>query len=218
MFACKIPIKGGNSELVNVLKHTVSTAPGGMPEKAQPLRPPQPVRWPYAYSQVGESIRRERATDPSPTEEAGGDDQYPSFVCCPVAKPCLTLCDPKDCSPPGYPPLSPGARSNSRPSSHWCHPTISSSVVPFSSCPQSIPASGSFPMSQLFASGGQGTGASASASVLPVNVQFVMGLENTISCTRSERASQSISPMRSLHLREMTWKLQNSTSEMILLS
>ena len=53
----------------------------------------------------------------------------------------------------------------------WCHPTISSSVVPFSSCPQSSPASGSFPMSQLFASGGQNIGVSASTSVFPMNIQ-----------------------------------------------
>ena len=64
-----------------------------------------------------------------------------------------------------------GVYSNSCPSSRWCHPAISSSVVPFSSCPQSLPASGSFPMSQLFASGGQSTGVSASASVLPMNTQ-----------------------------------------------
>ena len=57
------------------------------------------------------------------------------------------------------------------PLSRWCHPTISSSVVPFSSCPQSFPASGSFQMSQLFASGGQSTGVSASTSVLPMNIQ-----------------------------------------------
>ena len=57
------------------------------------------------------------------------------------------------------------------PLSQWCHPTISSSVIPFSSWPQSFPASGSFPTSQLFASGGQRTGASASASVLPMNIQ-----------------------------------------------
>ena len=60
---------------------------------------------------------------------------------------------------------------NPCPSSRWCHPTISSSVVPFSSCPQSFPESGSFTMSQLFASGGQSTGVSASASVLPMNTQ-----------------------------------------------
>ena len=64
-----------------------------------------------------------------------------------------------------------GVYSNSCPLSQWCHPTISSSVIPFSSCPQSLPASGSFPMSQLLASGGQSTGVSASASVLPMNAQ-----------------------------------------------
>ena len=61
--------------------------------------------------------------------------------------------------------------SNSCPWSRWCHPTISSSVVPFYSCPQSFPASGSFPVSQFFTSGGQITEASASASVLPMNIQ-----------------------------------------------
>ena len=60
---------------------------------------------------------------------------------------------------------------NSYPSSWWCHPTISSSIVPFSSCPQSLPASGSFQMSQLFAWGGQSIGVSPSASVLPMNTQ-----------------------------------------------
>ena len=63
------------------------------------------------------------------------------------------------------------AHSDSRPSSQWCHPAISSSVVPFSSCPQSLPASESFPMSQLFTWGGQSIGVSASASVLPTNNQ-----------------------------------------------
>ena len=64
-----------------------------------------------------------------------------------------------------------GVYPNSCPLSQWCHPAISSSIVPFSSCPQSFPASGSFPMSQLFAWGGQSTGVSAPASVLPVNTQ-----------------------------------------------
>ena len=68
------------------------------------------------------------------------------------------------------PSPTPGACSNSCPLSQWCHPIISSSVVPFS-CPQSLPASGSFPMSQFFASGGQSIGVSASASVLPMNTQ-----------------------------------------------
>ena len=67
--------------------------------------------------------------------------------------------------------LSSTLDSDSCPLSWWCHPTISSSVVPFSSCPQSFPASGSFSMSQLFTSGGQSIGVSASASVLPKNIQ-----------------------------------------------
>ena len=66
---------------------------------------------------------------------------------------------------------TPGVYSNSYPSSWWCHPAISSSVVPFSSCPQFLPVSGSFPMSQLFTWGGQSTGVSASASVLPTNTE-----------------------------------------------
>ena len=64
-----------------------------------------------------------------------------------------------------------GVHSNSRPSSWWYHPAISSSVVPFSSCPQSLPASGSFPVSQLFTWGGQSVGVSGLASVLPMNNQ-----------------------------------------------
>ena len=64
-----------------------------------------------------------------------------------------------------------GVHSDSRPLSQWCHPAISSSVIPFSSCPQSFPASGSFQMSQLFASGGQSIGVSALISVLPMNTQ-----------------------------------------------
>ena len=69
------------------------------------------------------------------------------------------------------PPPNPGACSNSCPSSLWCHPTISSSVIPFSSCLQSFPASGSFQISQLFRSGGQNIGVLTPASVLPVNIQ-----------------------------------------------
>ena len=69
------------------------------------------------------------------------------------------------------PSPTPGIYSNSSPWSWWCHPTISSSVGPFSSCPQTFPASGSCQMSQLFASGGQSIGASASTSVLPMNTQ-----------------------------------------------
>ena len=108
-----------------------------------------------------------------------------------VAQSCPTLCDPMDYSMPGFPVLHhlPELASklpelpNSCPLSGWCHPTISSSVIPFSSCFQSFPASGSFQMSQLFASGGQSIGASASASVLPVNIQdwFPLGLTGWIS-------------------------------------
>ena len=78
--------------------------------------------------------------------------------------------EPQHSRPP-CPSPTPGVYPNSCPSSQWCHLTISSSVVPFSSCPQSLPASGSFPMSQLFASGGQSIGVSASTSVLPMNTQ-----------------------------------------------
>ena len=77
---------------------------------------------------------------------------------------------------PPCPSPTPGVYSNSRPFSQWWHPAISSSVVPFSSCPQSFPASGSFQMSQLFASGGQSIGVSASTLVLPVNTQDVSPL------------------------------------------
>ena len=78
--------------------------------------------------------------------------------------------------------LTPGACLSSHPSSWWCHPTISSSVIPFFSCLQSFPASGSFQMSQLFASGDQSTGASASAFVLPMDIQdwFPLGLTSLI--------------------------------------
>ena len=72
-----------------------------------------------------------------------------------------------------------GVHSNSCPLSQWCHPAISSSVVPFSSCPQSLPASGSFPMSHLFTWSVQSIGVSASASVLPVNTQDWFPLEWT---------------------------------------
>ena len=75
---------------------------------------------------------------------------------------------------PPCPSPTPGVHPNSRPSSQWCHPAISSSVVPFSSCPQSLPASESFPVSQLFAWGGQSIGASVSASVLPMNIHWLI--------------------------------------------
>ena len=90
-----------------------------------------------------------------------------------VDQSCLTLCDPNESqlTRPPCPSPTPRVHSDSRPLSPWCHPAISSSVIHFSSCPQSLPASVSFPMSQLFAWGGQSTGASALASVLPKKSQ-----------------------------------------------
>ena len=97
----------------------------------------------------------------------------------------LTLMHTDGLQHAGLPCTSPTPRacSNSCPSSQWCHPTISSSVVPFSSCPQSIPASGFFQMSQFFPSGSQIIGTSASASVLPMNIQdlFPLGWTGWIS-------------------------------------
>ena len=85
-----------------------------------------------------------------------------------VVSDCLRSHEPQHARLP-CPLPTPGVHPNPCPSSWWCHPTISSSVVPFSSCPQSFPASGSFPLNQLFTSGGQSIGVSASTSVLPMN-------------------------------------------------
>ena len=103
--------------------------------------------------------------------------------CCSVTKSSPTLCDFKEQDRLPCPLLSPGICSNSCPLGWWCHPAISSSVVPFSSYPQSFPVSGSFQMSQFFASGDQNLGVSASASVLPMNIQdwFPLGLTSLIS-------------------------------------
>ena len=105
---------------------------------------------------------------------------------------------------PLCPSPSPWVCSNSCPLSQWCHSTSSSSVMPFSSCPQSFPASGSFPMSRLLASGDQSIGASASASVLPMNIQdwFPLWLAGLTSC--SPRDSQESSP---------TWSRKVSLAE-----
>ena len=90
-----------------------------------------------------------------------------------VAQSCPILCDPNGLQHSRLPCPSPapGTCSNSCPYSWWCHQTISSSVIPFSSHLQSFPASGSFPMSQFFASGGQNIGVSAAAAVLSMNIQ-----------------------------------------------
>ena len=98
-------------------------------------------------------------------------DQFSSVqFSCSVMSDFLRPQESQHTRPPGLSP-TPGVYWNSRPSSRWCHPAISSSVVPFSSCPQSLPASGSFPMSQLFTWSGQSTEVSALASVVPMNTQ-----------------------------------------------
>ena len=89
---------------------------------------------------------------------------------CSVVSNFLQPHEPQHARPP-CPSPTPGVYPNSCPLSRWCHLTISSSVVPFSSCPQSLPASGSFQMSQLFASGGQSIGVSVSTLVLPMSTQ-----------------------------------------------
>ena len=89
---------------------------------------------------------------------------------CSVVSDSLRHHKPQHARPP-CPSPTPGVHPNPCPLSRWCHPTISSSVLPFSSCPQSFLASGSFQMSQLFTSGGQSIGVSASTSVLPMNTQ-----------------------------------------------
>ena len=95
---------------------------------------------------------------------------------------------------PPCPSPTPRVHSNSCPSSRWCHPAISSSAVPFSSCPQSLSASESFPMSWFFASGGQCIGVSTSASVLPVNIQDWFPLDELVGFPCSPRDSQESSP------------------------
>ena len=117
-----------------------------------------------------------------------------------VTQSCPNLCGLMDYSMPVLPVLScpsptPGAYANSSPSHWWCHPTISSSVIPLSSYLQSFPASGSFQMSRFFASGGQSIGVAASASVLPENIQdwFPLGLTGWISL-QSKGLSQESSP------------------------
>ena len=113
--------------------------------------------------------------------------QYSSWCClvlvvvhCVVAKSCPTFCDPKNCSTPGFPVLH-YLPEFAQTHVHWVSDAIQPShpVAPFSSCPQSFPASGSFPVSRLFTSGGQSIRASASASVLPMNIQgwFPLGTD-----------------------------------------
>ena len=110
----------------------------------------------------------------------------------PVVWDCLPPTGLQHARPP-CPSPTPRVDSNSSPLSQWCHPTISSSVMPFSSCLQSFPASGSFQMSQLFASGGQRIGVSASKSVLPMNTQDWSPLGGLVGSPCSQRDSQESS-------------------------
>ena len=109
---------------------------------------------------------------------------------CSVVSNSLWTHEPQHTRPP-CPSPTPGVHPNPCPLSWWCHPTISSSVVPFSSSPQSFPASGSFQMIQLFASGGQSIGVSASTSVLPMNTQdwCPLGWTGWISTRDSQKSS-----------------------------
>ena len=117
--------------------------------------------------------------------------------CCSVTKLCPTLCNSMDWSVTDFPVLHYlPVCSNSCALSQWCHPTISSSVIPFSSCPQSFPAPRSFPMSQLFASGGQSIGASALTSVLPMDIQGWLPLGLT----------------GPLQFKELSWVFSNNTA------
>ena len=110
----------------------------------------------------------------------------------------LRPCESQHARPP-CPSPTPGVYSNPCPSSRWCHPTISSSVVPFSFCPQSLPASGSFPLRQLFEWGGESTGVSASTSVLPMNIQdwlisFRMDWLDLLACSPRDSPESSPTP------------------------
>ena len=110
---------------------------------------------------------------------------------------------------PPCPSPTPGVHSDSHPSSQWCHPAISSSVVPFSSCPQSIPASESFPMSQFFAWGGQSTGVSASASFLQRNPRADLLQNGLVGSPCSPRDSQCLVAFKIYFVLMLKGELEN---------
>ena len=127
--------------------------------------------------------------------------------CCLGVMSCLTLCHAMACSAKfPRPSPSPGVCSNSCPLSQWCYRTISSSAAPSSSRPQSFPASGSFPMNWLCASGGLSFGVSASASVLPMNIQdwFPLGLTGLICLQSTAPQFESINSSALILLRGPT--------------
>ena len=104
---------------------------------------------------------------------------------------------------------TPGTYSNSCPSRQWCYPTISSSIISFSSCLQFFPASGSFPVSQFFASGGQSIGVSISASILSMNIQhwFPLGLTGCISLQSRDSQESPTSQFKSINSLELSFFL-----------
>ena len=128
-------------------------------------------KWTQLWWLVNRQQRRQEHTTRKTVSSINGAGKTLQFSS--VALLCPTLWDPHGLqhTRPPCPSPTPGACSNPCPSSWWCYPTISSSIIPFSSCPQSFPASGSFQMSQLFTSGGQSIGVSASTSALPMNIQ-----------------------------------------------
>ena len=140
------------------------------------------------YSPWGRRVRYDQATEHTYSEINAIQTSLLGLpllwkgCCCLVTQSCLTLCDPMNCSTPGFPVLY-YLPEVAQAHVHWVNDAIQPSHLPFSFCLQSFPESGSFPTSQLFTSGGQSTGASAPASVLPMNIQdwFPLGLIGLIS-------------------------------------
>ena len=146
----------------------------GPDSRAQGSLPSAPLPGDFSggQNQFSHGLKVRNSDSANPHSNAG--ETCPNGLCyCSVTKTCLVLCRPHGLQHTRLPcpSVSPGVCANSCPLSQWCHPTISSSVTPFSSCLQSFPVSGFFQMSQSFTSDGQSTGASASASVLPMNIQ-----------------------------------------------
>ena len=127
----------------------------------------------------------------------------PCCCCCSITKSCPIICDPMHCCMPGFPVLHCFLEfAQICPSSRWCHPTISSSVTPFSSRLQSFPASESFQISQFFPSGGQSIGVLAATSVFPMNIKdwFPLGngLVGTPFCPKDSQETSSTSQFKSI--------------------